>query len=208
MAKSIVEQIQIILGVKSDGIWGPNSQEALNTEIGNTGASNPKLEKIQRLIGATADGRWGPQSQRKLNAVLKNGDGSGRSGGNGPFKAKASSFADPKDVEDFHKCKATGKTDKQCFAVGDNGIGAWGANTAQLTKPMVAIGESDAVARWGSWNGAAHRRVGVTVNGRTIMAVVEDKLGKGGRIDLNPAAAARLGLKPPFLLDCEWKWLV
>lgn len=209
MAKSTVQQIQKILGVKDDGVWGPISQGALNTEIENTGASNPKLAKIQALIGVEQDGAWDLSSQKALNAVLKGGGTVGvGAGGNGPFSAKASSFADPKDVEDFKKCKAQGKTDKQCFAVGDNGIGAWGANTAQTTKPMVAVHESDAVAKWGSFDGAAHRKVRVTVNGKSVLAVVEDKLGKANRIDLNPAAAIKLGLNPPFLVPCEWEWVV
>lgn len=208
MAKPIVQQIQKILGVKTDGIWGPQSQETLNSEIENTGVSNPKLARIQQLIGADPDGSWGPQSQKKLNAVLSKGDSGGGSGGNGPFKAKASSFADPKDVADFRACKKTGKTDKQCFAMGDNGIGAWGADTAHTSTPMVAVHERDAVAKWGSFDGAAHRKVRVTVGGKSVVAVVEDKLGKAGRIDLNPAAAAKVGLHPPFLKDCEWEWMV
>jgi hypothetical protein len=207
MAKSIVQKIQSILGVKDDGIWGPKSQDALNAEIESTGASNPKLTQIQGLIGTPQDGVWGSKSQKALNTVLRNGDSAGGSGGNGPFKAKASSFADPKDVVDFKRCKAQGKTDRQCFKVGDNGVGAWGANTAQTTTPMVAVHKSDAVAKWGSFDGAAHRRVRVTVGGESTTAVVEDKLGTAGRIDLNPAAARKLGLTPPFLKDCEWEWV-
>ena len=209
MAKSIVQKIQQVLGVPDDGVWGPQSQGALNAEIESTGATNPTLATIQGLIGATQDGIWGPKSQKALNTALQGSGGTGaKSGGNGPFKAKASSFADPKDVADFKKCKAEGKTDKACFAVGDNGIGAWGANTALTTKPMVAVHEDDAVARWGSFDGAAHRRVRVTVGGKSVEATVEDKLGTAGRIDLNPAAAAKLGLNPPFLKACEWEWVV
>jgi len=209
MAKTTVQQIQKILGVKDDGVWGPKSQGALNTEIESTGASNSKLAKIQKLIGLEQDGVWTVKSQKALNAVLNGTSAiSNNVGGNGPFKAKASSFADPKDVADFEKCKAQGKTDGQCFAVGDNGIGAWGANTAQTTKPMVAVHKDDAVARWGSFDGAAHRSVRVTVGDASILAVVEDKLGTPNRIDLNPAAAKKLGLTPPFLIPCTWEWVV
>ena len=208
MSKSIVEKVQTVLGVKADGVWGPKSQETLNAEIEKTKDSNPKLAKIQALIGAEEDGRWGQKSQKALNAALKGTSAPGGQGGNGPFQAKASSFADPKDVEDFKKCKATGKTDGQCFAVGDNGVGAWGANTAQTVAPMVAVHKDDAVARWGSFNAAAHRQVRVTVGAKSVLAVVEDKLGKANRIDLNPAAARRLSLTPPFLVPCEWEWVV
>ena len=209
MAASTVQTIQTTLGVKADGIWGPQSQGALNAEIEKTGTSNPTLAKIQLLIGVNADGVWGVKSQKALNAVLNGTSPTAKgNGGNGPFKMKASSFADPKDVEDFKKCKLQGKTDKQCFLVGDNGIGAWGANTAQTTKAMAAVHEDDAVARWGSFDGAAHRRVRVTVGGVSVEATVEDKLGTANRIDLNPAAAKKLGLNPPFLIACEWEWVV
>jgi hypothetical protein len=145
----------------------------------------------------------GPKSQQALTDELEGAGG----GGNAPFDAEASSFADPTDVEDFKRCKAQGKTDKQCFAVGDNGIGKFGKITAQTKTPMVAIHPSDAKKKWGSMDAAAHRFVRVTVGGRSVVASVEDQLGVAGRIDLNPAAAEELGLNPPFLKDCVWEWV-
>ena len=207
MAQSTVKQIQDILEVKSDGVWGPKSQKALNDQIAKTGATgNPMLAKIQGLLGVKDDGFWGPKSQQALNDELQGAGGGG--GGNGPFEAGASSFADPKDVEDFKKCKAQGKTDKQCFAVGDNGIGKFGQLTAQTTTAMVAIHPADAKKRWGSMNAAAHRTVRVTVGNKSVVASVEDQLGVAGRIDLNPAAAKELELNPPFLKACVWEWVV
>ena len=199
MAKSIVEKVQGILGAEADGIWGPKSQSALNAEIKKTpGAGNPTLKKIQKLLGVAEDGLWGPVSQEALNKERGGGDG---------FSAKASSFADPADVTAFNRCKAQGKTDNQCFKVGDNGVGQFGKITAQTDTPMVAIHESDMKARWGSVNAAAHRSVTVTANGKTVEATVEDRLGVAGRIDLNPAAAKGLGLNPPFLVPCVWNWV-
>jgi hypothetical protein len=50
--------------------------------------------------------------------------------------------------------------------------------------------------------------VSVTINGKTIQASVEDRLGVPGRIDLNPACAKQLGLNPPFLIkNCVWNWV-
>ena len=206
MAKSIVEKIQDILGAESDGIWGPKSQTALNKEIGRTaGEGNPALAKIQKLLGVEADGFWGPVSQKAFNDQRDGGAGGG--GGTG-FKAEASSFADPADVRAFERCKAQGKTDQACFRVGDNGIGQFGKITAQTHTPMVAIHKDDMIARWGSVHGAAHRMVSVTINGKTIQASVEDRLGVAGRIDLNPACAKQLGLTPPFLVkNCIWNWI-
>jgi hypothetical protein len=206
MEQSTIQKIQDILEVEADGVWGPKSRNALNTEIGKTGATgNPTLANIQKLLGVKDDGFWGPKSQQALNDEIEGAGGTG--GGNGPFDAQASSFADPKDVEDFKRCKAQGKTDKQCFAVGDNGIGKFGKITAQTTTPMVAIHPSDAKKRWGSMDAAAHRTVRVTVGGRSVEASVEDQLGVAGRIDLNPAAAAKLELNPPFLKVCTWEWV-
>lgn len=200
MAQSIVEKVQDILGVKADGIWGSKSQAALNAEIKKTpGKGNPTLGKIQNLLGVADDGVWGPTSQGALNKELGGGDG---------FSATASSFADPADVVAFKRCKAQGKTDNECFKVGDNGVGQFGKITAQTHTPMVAIHESDMKARWGSVNAAAHRAVIVTANGKTVQATVEDRLGVAGRIDLNPAAAKELGLTPPFLVkNCIWNWV-
>ena len=207
MTKSNVAKIQTILGVKADGIWGPKSQGALNTQIEKTGGNgSPLLKKIQKLLGVMDDGFWGPKSQSALNTELGGGGGAAGSSAGG-IKAEASSFADPADVIAFKKCKAQGKTDKQCFAVGDNGIGKFGANTAQETTPMVAVHPSDAIAKWGTMLAAAHRQVRVTVGSKSVIAAVEDQLGVPGRIDLNPAAAKELGLKPPFLVKCVWEWV-
>src|SRR2546430_15156010 len=127
MAKSDIEKIQKILGADADGIWGPKSQAALNGEINKTaGVGNPTLKKIQTVLGVTADGFWGPKSQTALNA--EQGDTAG-------FSVTASSFADPADVVAFKKCKTQGKTDQQCFQVGDNGIGQFGKNTAPDHPP-------------------------------------------------------------------------
>lgn len=208
MAKSNVQKIQDILGVESDGIWGPKSQKALNSEIGKTGEEgNPILVKIQKLLGVEPDGFWGPISQQAFNDQHDTGAGPGAGGGAG-FKATASSFADPADVRAFERCKAQGKTDQACFRVGDNGIGQFGKITAQTHTPMVAIHKDDMIARWGSVHGAAHRPVTVTISGKTIQATVEDRLGVPGRIDLNPACAKQLGLTPPFLVkNCVWNWV-
>lgn len=208
MAKSTVQKIQTILGLESDGIWGPKSQSALNKEIGKTsGEGNPILVKIQKLLGVDADGFWGPVSQNALNNERDGGGAAANTSAGGGFKAEASSFADPADVRAFERCKAQGKTDQQCFKVGDNGIGQFGKITAQEHTPMVAIHKDDMIARWGSVHGAAHRPVTVTIGGKTIQATVEDRLGVAGRIDLNPACAKQLGLRPPFLVkNCVWNW--
>lgn len=200
-----IQKLQSLLGVDADGIWGPISQGALNRQIAQTKAGpNAVLASLQKVLGVAEDGLWGPVSQGALNAVLGGGAGAGASS---EFKAKASSFADPADVVAFKKCKAQGKSDLACFKVGDNGVGQFGAITAQTHTPMVALHRDDMVARWGSVNAAAHRRVRVTVKGVSVEASVEDRMSSPGRIDLNPACAKVLGLNPPFLVACTWTWV-
>lgn len=155
------------------------------------------IQRIQEMLDVEPDGIWGPKSQAALERAI---------GREETFKAQASSFADEADLEAFKVCKRTGKTDEQCFKVGDNGIGQFGAETAQEHTPMVAVHADDMKAKWGSVAAAAHKPVLVTVGKKSVLASVEDRLGVKGRIDLNPAAAKELGLTPPFLVPCAWQW--
>ena len=53
-------------------------------------------------------------------------------------RVHASSFADPADVRRFRACKAAGKSDQECFKVGDNGVGCWGDDTTTAV-PMLSL---------------------------------------------------------------------
>lgn len=123
---------------------------------------------------------------------------------------KASSFADPADVVAFKRCKARGKSDKECFKVGDNGLGKWGHNTAQDHSPMCALPPED----WKSAKKKGGARVAVTYKGHTVEGILGDtmphraNIQNGAGIDLNPAFAKAFGLHPPFLVDgVTWKWI-
>lgn len=61
MAQSTVKEIQGILEVKTDGVWGPKSQKALSDQIGKTGStgkfnsganSEAARGERRRLLGA------------------------------------------------------------------------------------------------------------------------------------------------------------
>jgi hypothetical protein len=120
----------------------------------------------------------------------------------------ASSFADPADVAAFRKCKASGKSDQECFAIGDNGIGKWGDDTT-TSVPMCALPPED----WEPFGSSARgKRVIVVANGRSVVVELRDtmphkaNIKNGAGIDLNPAAVAALGLKPPIMVPATWQW--
>lgn len=118
-------------------------------------------------------------------------------------KVKASSFADPADLAAFKKCKLTGRTDKQCFAVGDNGIGLWGDSTIEGTGPSCALHP----IYWQEFYHTARRKkVIVIANGGQIICELKDTCGVRNRIDLNPDAVRALGLEPPILINARWRW--
>lgn len=124
-------------------------------------------------------------------------------------QVKASSFADPADVAAFRRCKARGKSDQECFKVGDNGVGKWGDDTTGKT-PMCALPRDD----WRHLGDKARgARVEVVANGKTVVCELRDtmpwkkNIKNGAGIDLNPAAVAALGLRPPILISATWRFL-
>ncbi len=111
----------------------------------------------------------------------------------------------------FKACKAKGKTDLECFKVGDNGVGCWGDATAQTLVPMCALPPQDMEEKWGSVAKAKHKLVRVTHGAQSVTCVLADRMPRkpnksGAGIDLNPAASAMLGLKPPHLVPVTWEW--
>jgi hypothetical protein len=120
--------------------------------------------------------------------------------------ATATSFADPKDVAAFRACKEQGKSDQECLRIGDNGIGCWGDDTTGAT-PCCALSPEAMQAKWGSIAAAKHKHVLVSVGEKTVMCILKDRLPHHStRIDLNPGACSKLGLKPPVKVEAVWKW--
>lgn len=153
------------------------------------------IAALNRLKGTPDDAEWPPVAPHRTGVV---------------HVVKASSFADPADVAAFIRCKATGKTDVQCFAVGDNGIGCFGDDT---TKGLwVALPPEDMEERWGSVKAAKHKEVRVRANGKEVIAKVGDRMPararieNGAGIDLSPDTVAALGLRVPLYVDAEWEW--
>lgn len=131
----------------------------------------------------------------------------------------ASSFADPKDVSAFRRCKATGRSDMECFKVGDNGLGYFIDESGKPApcwrddQNFAALPREVWAAKWGNRSNAALRSIEVRHNGKVVRGRLGDtmpslkNIKNGAGIDLNPGFAKSLGLKPPFLKRVEWRWV-
>lgn len=168
------------------------------------------LQMALRAVGydIEADNWRGPRTERALTDFMRGLESEG-AGSSDWQVVRASSFADIHDVAAFRRCKARGGSDMQCFAEGDNGIGAWGHDTGQTHTPMVAL-PREIWQRAGKTGGA---KVQVRFRGRVVDAILGDtmpslaNIRNGAGIDLNPAAAAGIKLTPPFLADgVSWRW--
>lgn len=144
----------------------------------------------ERLVIAPAASEWPPVASGDVHAVL------------------ASSFADPADVAAFRHCKAQGRSDEECFKVGDNGIGKWGDDTTGAT-PMCALPPED----WQPFGEAARGKlVIVEGDGKSVSCELRDTMPhraaikNGAGIDLNEAAWKALGHSPPQLRPATWRW--
>ncbi len=173
---------------------------------------------VQRILGVQDDGQIGAKSRAVFERLAAAPDDSAWPAPVTPpaveieHHVKASSFADPADVAAFRRCKERGKSDEECFRIGDNGIGLWGDRTSEGSGPSCAIIPEDMIERWGSINGAKHRSVHVTANGHSIIAICKDRMPhrdnveNGAGIDLNPDSCRLLGVEPPMMIPAVWKW--
>lgn len=125
----------------------------------------------------------------------------------------ASDFADPSDVRRFKACKAEGKSDQECFKVGDNALGFGVYDTSQGSGPCCALPVEDWMAKWKSERGAVKKKVKVSANGNTVICELRDtmphraNIQNGCGIDLNPDACAVLGLALPIKVAATWQWI-
>lgn len=165
-----------------------------------------KIQEVQTILGVVADGEWGPKSQAALDAAKPRPLPPGEW-----HNVKASSFADAADVAGYKRAKAKGMSDVEAFAHGDNGVGCWGDDCAD-GPPMCALPPDDMEARFGSVAAAKHAKVLVRVGQKDITCMLGDRMPwkrnikNGCGIDLNPAACAALGLKPPMTTTAAWNW--
>lgn len=169
------------------------------------------IKAIQRILCVADDGLFGPKSKAALDNLLAANPASEWPVSE-TVKGKATSFADPADIAAFKKCKAQGKSDQECFKVGDNGIGYTGLDVTTTVIPYVAVQPDYMIAKWGDVNKAAGKGVIVTIGKQTHTCIVGDRMPwvkntkNGAVIDLAPGAQKLFGLKPPFSVDAEWRW--
>lgn len=168
------------------------------------------IQLALRTLGfpVEADNWNGPKTERALAQFTSALESEAPAGAGEWHKVKASSFADPGDVVAFERCKRTGKSDMQCFAVGDNGIGAWGHKTAQTVEPMAALPRE-------IWKLAGRKggdALEVRIAGKVVRGILGDtmpslaNIKNGAGIDLNPAFQAAFGFEAPFMVEAEWRW--
>ena len=165
------------------------------------------IKAIQGIIGVEEDGIWGMKSQAALDEIVHPVAWT-----NGLHKGLASSFADPADVAAFRRCKAQGKSDEQCFKVGDNGIGCWDDDCSEGSGPSCALPPDDMIEKFGSIGAAKHAKVKVSANNQTVIVTLKDRMPwkrnitNKAIIDLNPDAVSALGLHPPIMEPAAWEW--
>lgn len=180
--------------------------------------SKCQIAALQAILGCKVDGKWGPETQAAVDELSDYKPSTQPLPSDDPVmhSTYASSFADPADVAAFNKCKAQGKSDEECFKVGDNGVGAWGQSTVEGTGPSCALPPEYMEQRWGSTDAAKNKLVKI---GREsfgthfeVIAVLKDKmphlknLANQAHIDLNPDACNALGLEPPVMASVVWAW--
>jgi hypothetical protein len=134
-------------------------------------------------------------------------------GGEPEHFVKWTTFADPADVKAFRRCKATGKSDEECFKVGDNGIGHTGLNCADASIPYVALPEDYWKERFGTKGRAKGAKLSVTINGQTKICILGDTMPllkdikNGAGLDLAPGACKLFGLPAGSSGRGSWSWV-
>jgi len=122
--------------------------------------------------------------------------------------ARITSFATEQDLRRFKACRQTGKSERECLKVGDNGIGASMLVTCQRHTPMCALPRKEIMAKFGVPSKGWGSKVRVYVFKKTVVCTLAD-IAPARVCDLNPAALVALGLEPNADISApgEWEWV-
>ncbi len=205
------KEIQNILGVTQDGDLGPETMKVF-------GAAGPMATAlIQKVLHVAEDGIVGTRTLEALEHLRT-------ATGDAPWPSQppaaepdthhvlATSFADPADIAAFRHCKAQGRSDQSCFAVGDNGLGFGIYDCTAGSGPACALPPEFWMARWGSRANASKKKVEVVADGITVICELRDtmphlaNIRNGAGIDLNYDAWKALGHIPPQERPATWRW--
>ena len=118
---------------------------------------------------------------------------------------KGTTFADVGDLLRYNRSVWNGVSPDRALEYGDNGLGAWGLSTVRGTGPCIALDRDEIATATGSSHRQPRRLVRVSFQDKTVECQVRD-VAPSGICDLNPDAAAELGIKPPWsgLVDIVW----
>jgi len=121
-------------------------------------------------------------------------------------RTQATTFADVGDLRAYNRFVWNGGSSKEALNYGDNGLGAWELSTVAGTGPAVALPRSVVAEGCGASTRQPKRLVRLFYGEKHVDCQVRD-IAPGGIIDLNPDAAAELGIRPPWKGFVDWIWL-
>lgn len=231
-ARDARREAQRILYVVDDGDIGPLTLKAWTRlqalapgTVYTPGiiTADEARKRMQCLLHVAEDGFVGPLTQQAWELLLRLPETASWPGiapdtdADGWHYVNASSFADPADVRTFRACKLRGRTDQYCFQVGDNGIGKWG-DDCTADRPMCALPPE----YWTQFRDAARGKL-VEVQPLSEQGTFLDpsynticelrdtmphlaNITNGAGIDLNPAAVAAIGKRPPLMTRVRWRF--
>jgi hypothetical protein len=95
----------------------------------------------------------------------------------------------------------------EALKYGDNGIGKWGAHTAQDHTPMFGLHLDHVVERWGSVEDGVNKVIAVRLGKIVVRGPFVDPCTYRDRVDCNPGALKVAGLRPGIDITAEWWWV-
>lgn len=177
-----IKQIQTILGVTADGIWGKKSQAALDAV--DVFESKPSASSVGNLSDP---------------AELHQGKASSFAD---PADVRAFQKCKDRGGSD-QDCFKVGDNGIGCW--GDSVVEGTGASCAIPPDDMIARWGVVGAAKHKSVEVIANSKTIVCIVKDRMPW--KKNITNGAIIDLNPDACRELGLEPPVMVNATWKWI-